>query len=117
MPSQGDNELVSLPMAVVQSRSVGRSEKYSMPLCTSKLLLMLMVLFAGSGCAALIYEVVWFQMFQLLIGSTAISLGVLLATFMGGLCLGSIILPHLIGPTIHPLRVWALLELGIGLLG
>ena len=56
---------------------------------------LLLLLFAGSGCAALIYEIVWYQLLQLVIGSTAVSLGVLLATFMGGLCLGSLLLPRL----------------------
>ena len=45
----------------------------------------LLLLFIVSGCAALIYEVVWFQVLQLVIGSSAISLGVLLGTFMGGM--------------------------------
>ena len=54
----------------------------------------LLLLFVGSGCAALIYEVVWFQLLQLTIGSSAVSLGVLLGTFMGGMCLGSILLPR-----------------------
>jgi spermidine synthase len=75
------------------------------------------VLFVGSGCAALIYEVVWFQMLQLMIGSSAVSLGVLLGTFMGGMCLGSFFLPRWISTRSHPLRVYAALELGIGLLG
>ncbi len=44
----------------------------------------LLLLFVGSGCAALIYEIVWFQLLQLVIGSSAVSLGVLLGTFMGG---------------------------------
>src|SRR4029077_7432577 len=30
----------------------------------------LLLLFVGSGCAALIYEVVWFQLLQLVIGSS-----------------------------------------------
>ena len=55
----------------------------------------MLLLFAASGCSALIYEIVWYQLLQLAIGSTAVSLGVLLATFMGGLCLGSIGLPRL----------------------
>ena len=45
---------------------------------------------------ALIYEMVWFQLIQLVIGATAVSLGVLLATFMGGLCAGSLLAPRLI---------------------
>jgi spermidine synthase len=77
----------------------------------------LLVLFVGSGCAALIYEIVWFQLLQLVIGSTAVSLGVLLGTFMGGMCLGSIALPRLISARHHPLGVYALLEVGIGILG
>ena len=77
----------------------------------------LILLFIGSGCAALIYEVVWFQLLQLVIGSSAVSLGVLLGTFMGGMCLGSFLLPRRIDPRHHPLKVYAFLELGIGLMG
>src|SRR4051794_14488795 len=77
----------------------------------------LLLLFVGSGCAALIYEIVWFQLLQLVIGSSAVSLGVLLGTYMGGMCLGSLLLPRLIAPEQHPLRVYALLELGIGACG
>jgi spermidine synthase len=77
----------------------------------------LLMLFAGSGCSALIYEIVWYQLLQLVIGSTAISLGVLLATFMGGLCLGSLLLPRFLSAQRHPLRVYAAVELGIGVCG
>ena len=76
----------------------------------------LLLLFVGSGCAALIYEVVWFQLLQLVIGSSAVSLGVLLGTFMGGMCLGSLLLPRFVGREAHPLRVYAVLEAAIGLL-
>jgi predicted membrane-bound spermidine synthase len=81
------------------------------------LLPLLLLLFFGSGCAALIYEIVWFQMLELVIGSSAVSLGVLVGTYMGGMCLGSVVLPRIISPARHPLRVYALLEFGIGLLG
>src|SRR5215471_7767239 len=84
---------------------------------TPRLLIPCLLLFAGSGCAALIYEIVWFQLLQLVIGSSAISLGLLLAAYMGGLCLGSIALSRFVPARIHPLRVYAALELGIGLLG
>ncbi len=73
-------------------------------------------LFIGSGCAALIYEIVWFQLLELVLGSSGISLGLLLATYMGGMCAGSLLLPRLISARHHPLRVYALLELGIGLI-
>jgi spermidine synthase len=76
-----------------------------------------LLLFVGSGCAALIYEIIWLQLLQLVIGSSAVALGVLLGTFMGGMCLGSLLFPRLIGPGQHPLRAYALLELGIGAIG
>ncbi|HYR84442.1 MAG TPA: fused MFS/spermidine synthase [Terriglobia bacterium] len=78
---------------------------------------LLLLLLAGSGCAALIYEIVWLQLLQLVIGSSAVSLGLLLAVYMGGLCLGSAALPRLVSPRRHPLRVYAFLELGIGAFG
>jgi spermidine synthase len=77
----------------------------------------LVLLFVGSGCAALIYEIVWFQLLQLVIGSSVVSLGILLGTFMGGMCLGSLLLPRLVSARHHPLRVYAALELGIGVIG
>jgi spermidine synthase len=78
---------------------------------------LLLVLFVGSGCAALIYEVVWFQLLQLIIGSSAVSLGVLLGTYMGGMCLGSLLLPRYVSARKHPLRVYAIIEGGIGVCG
>jgi spermidine synthase len=77
----------------------------------------LLLLLAGSGCAALIYEIVWFQLLQLVIGSSAVSLGLLLAAYMGGLCLGSAAFSRLVSARHNPLRVYAFMELGIGAFG
>ena len=90
----------------------------------------LLLLCFGSGCASLVYQVVWLQLLQLVVGSTAISLGVLLATFMTGLCLGSLLLPRVVPSPqsthagrvltrrpLHPLGMYALLELGIAIWG
>jgi len=78
---------------------------------------LLVLLFIGSGCAALIYEIVWFQILELVIGSSSISLGILLGTFMGGMCFGSLVASRFIARTLHPLRIYAFLELGIALAG
>src|SRR6187455_1854153 len=82
-----------------------------------KYLPVMLLLFVGSGCAALIYEVVWFQLLELVIGSSTVSLGILLGTFMGGMCLGSLLFPRLVSRKLHPLRVYAFMELGIGAIG
>lgn len=89
--------------------SAGRADRPFLPL--------LVLLFVGSGCAALIYEVVWLQMLSLVVGSSAISLGVVLGTFMGGMCAGSLLLSRYVSRREHPLRVYAKLEAGIGLAG
>src|SRR5437899_12888234 len=81
---------------------------------SSKYLPLLLLLFAGSGCAALIYETVWYQVLELAIGMTAVSLGFLLATFMGGLCIGSLLLPRTKFIEMHPLKLYGFIELAIG---
>ena len=84
---------------------------------SNRYLPLILILFFGSGCAALIYEIVWFQLLQLVIGSSAVSLGVLLGTYMGGMCLGSLAFPRIVSAKRHPLRAYALIELGIGIIG
>ncbi len=95
----------SAPQAIPQTAE-------SLPSKTPSYLPALLFLFAASGCSALIYEVVWYQSLQLAIGSTSVSLGILLATYMGGLCVGSLWLPRRNWAT-HPLKVYAGLEAGI----
>lgn len=84
---------------------------------STRFLPLMLLLFVGSGCAALIYEIVWFQMLQLVIGSSAISLAVLLGTFMGGMCIGSVMLTRYVSRGQHPLMVYAKLEALIGVIG
>ena len=53
------------------SHSLARKKFYPVVLC----------FFIGSGFAALVYEIVWFQLLELVIGSTAASLAVLRMSF------------------------------------
>lgn len=100
-------------MTVTQMPSGASTER------ASRFLPVLLLLFAGSGCSALIYEIVWYQLLQFAIGSTAVSLGFLLATFMGGLGLGSWLLPRVFSRSDsgknHPLRLYACIEAGIAI--
>jgi spermidine synthase len=101
--------LVTLPrygMTDVKGASAPPRKFYPFVLC----------FFVGSGMAALIYEIIWFQLLEFVIGSTAASLAVLLGTFMGGMCLGSLTFAHIIPRSFHPLRVYAAMEFGIGLI-
>src|SRR5438045_6097691 len=93
---------------------LNRAESIEEP---QRFLPLLILLFIGSGCSALIYEIVWFQLLELVIGSSAVSIGVLLGTFMGGMCVGSLLAPRLISRDHHPLRLYAFIEVGIGVIG
>jgi spermidine synthase len=77
----------------------------------------LRLLFLASGCAALIYEVVWLHLLRLVIGASALSVGIVLASFMGGMFLGSLCFSRLVPRERDPLRVYAWLELGIAAFG
>jgi len=77
----------------------------------------LRVLFLASGCAALIYEVVWFHLLRLVIGASALSVGIVLASFMGGMFLGSLLFARYVPADKNPVRVYAWLEIGIGVFG
>ena len=79
--------------------------------------LSLLILFFISGSAALIYELVWFYLVELVVGASSLSMAVLLSIFMGGMALGSALLPRLVSASYHPLRVVAVLEGSIGVVG
>jgi spermidine synthase len=59
---------------------------------------------------------VWFHLVQLVVGSSAISVAVLLCSFMGGMALGSWLIPRLVSSA-APLPVIAVLEGGIAAFG
>ncbi len=65
----------------------------------------LLVLFIGSGCAALIYEIVWFELLRQVVGASSISLAIVLTSFMGGLFVGGWGFPRWVSPQRHPLKV------------
>jgi spermidine synthase len=92
------------------------ANKPSRPAEAGRFYLPVLCFFVGSGLAALIYEIVWFQLLEFVIGSTAASLAVLLGTFMGGMCLGSLAFARIVPAAWHPLRVYAVIEAGIGLM-
>ncbi len=78
---------------------------------------LLRLMFLGSGCAALIYEVIWFHLMRLVIGASSLSVGIVLISFMGGMFLGSLLFPKYVSADKHPIRVYGWLEIGVGVLG
>ena len=75
----------------------------------------LLVLFFFSGVSSLVYQVVWARMLTVVFGTTLLATSTVLSAFMAGLALGSYVLGRYIDRCKHPLRVFAALEVGIGL--
>jgi hypothetical protein len=74
---------------------------------------LLYVLFFLSGAAALVYEVVWARSLALVFGGSHLAVATVLSVFMGGLRLGGWLLGRAADRSRRPLRLYALLELGI----
>ncbi len=75
------------------------------------------VIFAAfflSGLAGLMHEVVWAKLLVPLIGATAYAQAVVLAVFMGGLALGSVLFGRRSDRRGRPLQTYVVLELLIG---
>ena len=73
------------------------------------------LIFIFSGASGLIYEVIWMRQLTLIFGSTVFATSTVLTAFMAGLALGSYYFGRKIDEsTQSPLRIYALLEAGIG---
>ncbi|MBI5328552.1 MAG: fused MFS/spermidine synthase [Deltaproteobacteria bacterium] len=70
--------------------------------------------FAVSGFAALAYEVLWFRIFSLIIGSSIYAFTIMLATFLFGIGIGSIAFAPFIDKRKNPILWFALFEFIIG---
>ncbi len=75
-----------------------------------------LVLLFFSGLASLVYEVIWTRVLLSTFGATVYATGTVLTSFMAGLALGSFIASRLADRLrMHPVRIYAWLELIIGL--
>jgi len=68
-----------------------------------------------SGLSALVYQVVWTRLLGFAFGTTTEAIGSVLAVFFGGMALGNWIAARSLARVARPLRVYAMLELFIGL--
>src|SRR5438128_10829159 len=75
----------------------------------------LYVIFFISGATGLVYEVIWVRLTGLVFGNTSHAISTVLGAFMAGLALGSWKLGRKADRVANPLRMYGLLEIGIGL--
>lgn len=76
---------------------------------------MVLPLFLVSGAAGLIYEITWTRIFGEVFGNTVFAVSTVLTAFMLGLALGSWLLGRIADRIDRPLKLYALLELAIGI--
>ncbi len=72
------------------------------------------ILFIISGATGLVYQIVWFKYLSLFLGNTTQAQTIVLATFMGGLAIGSALWGRSADKIRHPMFLYGVLELGIG---
>src|SRR5262245_37841047 len=75
----------------------------------------LYVIFFLSGVTGLVYEVIWVRLTGLVFGNTSHAISTVLGAFMAGLALGSWKLGQKADRAPNPLRIYGLLEIGIGI--
>src|SRR5205814_1766275 len=68
------------------------------------------VLLFGSGFCGLVYQIAWFREFALIFGASTAASAAVLATFVGGLGLGGLVLGARADRQPRPLLFYALLE-------
>lgn len=71
-------------------------------------------IFTASGAAGLIYQVIWARWLGLIFGNTTVSISIVLSSFMLGLALGSWLIGRRLHLTKDPMRLYAFIELCIG---
>ena len=82
---------------------------------SGRIQVVILILFFLSGTSGLIYEVVWQGMLNLVFGNTTFATTTVIASFMGGLALGSFCFGRLADRYKKPLRLYAYLQVGIGI--
>ena len=77
----------------------------------------ILLCFFASGVSGLVYQVVWVRELVLVFGATTFAVSTVLTAFMGGLALGSYYFGRRSETVARPLRLYGLLEIGIGVYG
>lgn len=91
----------------------------SLTAMSSRTRTLLFSVFLLSGAASLVYEIAWVRRLANVFGSTTLAVSTVLAAFMGGLALGSLLIGRYADRIIHhkgrTIRAYGLLEVGIAL--
>ena len=101
------------PFRIVRNRGIrtqALAQTYS-----PRTLKLIAICFVLSGATGLIYEVLWARMLGLVFGATTVAISAVLAAFMGGLALGSVLAGRFGVRIRRPVRAYAFIEIAVGL--
>jgi len=73
----------------------------------------LFFLFFLSGFTGLVYETLWIRQFGFILGNTTYALSAVFGAYLTGLAVGSFVIGKRLQNTANPVRVYAVLEIGI----
>ena len=76
---------------------------------------LILLFFFLTGLTGLAYELVWIRLLILSFGSTQFAITTVLATFMAGLALGSVIFGRVVDKYRSPLKVYGIIEILLGI--
>ncbi len=77
----------------------------------------ILIIFAISGTAALVYEITWIRPLSLVFGTTIYAVSTIVASFILGLALGSWFAGKFTDKLKDPLKLFAFIQIGIGVYG
>ena len=78
-------------------------------------MILVLLAFCFSGLCALTYQVAWNRILSLLLGSSIYAFSLILTTFILGLALGTVLFSRWVNRFKDPLKVFGLLQAGIGI--
>lgn len=78
-------------------------------------IILVYILFMLSGCTSLIFEVIWFQLLELIFGSTTLAISTILVAYMLGLGVGALFAGRISSNLMNGVRTYGFIEITIGL--
>ncbi|OLS59718.1 fused MFS/spermidine synthase [Pseudomonas putida] len=98
-----------MPTATAKTARLTRATRAALPLASTLLVV--------SGAAALIYQVLWIKQLSLVVGVEVHAISAGISAFFAGLALGGWWLGRRADRVLRPVRLYALLELAVAVLG
>jgi len=102
---------------VKEAEREDEEEPGKVPAYSNRVLSILLVVYFLSGYCALAYEVLWTRILVFFLGSTIYAFTIMLATFLCGLSLGSLVFSYFTDRHTFSITTLGILEILIGLLG